>query len=78
MVVLSILTDLHSVMHRADYQYVLADEARRLGVVMRLGCDVVDVDSSEESPSVTLADGEVVRGDVIIGADGKAQFLNAS
>lgn len=38
------------------------------GATIRLGCQVVSVD--EQTPSVTLKSGEVVHGDVIIGADG--------
>lgn len=57
-------------MHRADYQRVLVDEARRLEAEIRLGCEVVDVHNRDASACVRLADGEVVEGDVIVGADG--------
>lgn len=56
-------------MHRADYQRVLVEEAERLGVEIRLGCDVVSV-KCEYPPEARLADGQVVVGDVIVGADG--------
>ena len=58
----------HYVIHRADYQTVLADEARQLGATIHLGCDVVSVDL--ERPSVVLSHGRLFSGDVVIGADG--------
>lgn len=36
--------------HRADYHKILADEARRLGVDVRLGCTVTAIDF--ETPNV--------------------------
>lgn len=57
-------------MHRADYQRVLAEEARRLGAQIRLGADVVSVDSGDDGASVTLANGERIIADVVVGADG--------
>lgn len=57
-------------MHRADYQRVLADEARRLGARFRFGADVVKIDSSDERATVTLADGEELTADIVVGADG--------
>ncbi|KAF2195636.1 FAD/NAD(P)-binding domain-containing protein [Zopfia rhizophila CBS 207.26] len=56
------------VIHRADYQRILVDEAKLLGAEIRLGANVIDVDFA--GTNVTLADGEVIKGDVIIGADG--------
>ena len=58
----------HYVIHRADYQKVLADQARRLGAHICLGCDVVSVDS--EKPSATLRNGTEHFADAVIGADG--------
>ncbi|KAG5994541.1 hypothetical protein E4U43_003212 [Claviceps pusilla] len=55
-------------LHRADYLHMLLDEARRLGVVLKSGCQVTDVDFS--APSVTLENGEVYNADLIVGADG--------
>lgn len=62
--------DVESVMHRADYQGVLADEARRLGTKFRFGADVVEVDSKDGRGSVTLASGERLTADIVVGADG--------
>lgn len=59
-----------STMHRADYQRVLVEEARRLGADIRLGCDVIDIQCGKQSPVVKLASGETITGDVIVGADG--------
>jgi salicylate hydroxylase len=56
-------------MHRADYQNVLATEARRLGAEIRLNCDVVSADC-DYPPSVVLASGERLHADIVVGADG--------
>lgn len=64
----SVLTQFCSVIHRADYQRVLVEECERLGVEVRLGTAAKDV--SFESTEVVLRNGDVVAGDVIIGADG--------
>ncbi|KJZ79729.1 hypothetical protein HIM_01198 [Hirsutella minnesotensis 3608] len=55
-------------LHRADVQSALATRAKDLGVNIRLGDEVVDVDLG--NLTVTTIDGGVIRGDVIIGADG--------
>lgn len=59
-----------SLIHRADYQRLMVAEARRLGADIRLGCSVVKVGFGPDEPCITLADGEVIIGDVVIGADG--------
>ncbi|PCH35454.1 FAD/NAD(P)-binding domain-containing protein [Wolfiporia cocos MD-104 SS10] len=53
--------------HRADLHRMLYDLAAP-HVELRLGAAVVDVDPA--APSVTLASGEVLRADVVVGADG--------
>ena len=59
------------VIHRADYQRILVEEAQRLGVKIRLSSSVTEVQfGPEDGPSVTLKDGEVVRSHVVVGADG--------
>ncbi|KAI0339159.1 FAD/NAD(P)-binding domain-containing protein [Trametopsis cervina] len=55
--------------HRADFHKLLFDLAAP-NMTLRLKSTVVSVDPGPEQPSVTLASGEVVKGDVIIGADG--------
>lgn len=55
------------VIHRAEYQILLLEEARRLGVVVRTACDVV---GASQAGSVVLRTGEEIAGDAIIGADG--------
>jgi salicylate hydroxylase len=60
----------HRIIHRADYQDALVMYAIEVGVEMRFGTEVVGVDF--ERSSVMLASGEVVEGDVVIGADGKS------
>lgn len=57
-------------MHRADYQWTLADEARRLGARFRFGADVVKIESSDGRGTVTLTPGEQLTADVVVGADG--------
>lgn len=66
------------VMHRADYQRVLANEARRLGAQIRLGADVVNVECNDECPSVSLATGERIEADVVVGADGLRSAVRTS
>ena len=73
-----ISSNLNSVMHRADYQQVLADEARRLGAEFRLDCEVIKVECNEVSPRVTLANGECLMGDVVVGADGLRSEVRTS
>ncbi|KAF2650857.1 FAD/NAD(P)-binding domain-containing protein [Lophiostoma macrostomum CBS 122681] len=59
------------VIHRADYQQVLVEEAKRLGVIIRLNAGVMDVQHERDmGAKVVLRDGEVVAADVVIGADG--------
>ncbi|KAK2591157.1 hypothetical protein QQS21_011151 [Conoideocrella luteorostrata] len=55
-------------MHRADYMSILLVEARRLGVQINLGCEVQHVEF--DTPSVTLADGQVHEAHVIVSCDG--------
>ncbi|KAI9698313.1 MAG: hypothetical protein M1820_007475 [Bogoriella megaspora] len=57
------------VIHRADLLNVLLAKARASGVQILLGSNVVSLDLS--APSITLADGKVYSGDVILGADGE-------
>jgi salicylate hydroxylase len=60
--------------HRADYQKMLLHLAEKTpGVKILFGHDVRDVQPDPEvagGPSVTLASGEVLHADLIVGADG--------
>ncbi|KZV70868.1 FAD/NAD-P-binding domain-containing protein [Peniophora sp. CONT] len=60
--------------HRADYHAMLLRLAKAApGVTVRLGAFVRDVQpdpTAEGGPSVTLASGEVIHADLIVGADG--------
>ncbi|CZR68677.1 uncharacterized protein PAC_18576 [Phialocephala subalpina] len=53
---------------REVYQRLLYDRALELGVKVKFGCKVDIIDQA--IPSITLADGEVLKADLIIGADG--------
>ncbi|ETW76283.1 hypothetical protein HETIRDRAFT_156655 [Heterobasidion irregulare TC 32-1] len=69
--------------HRADYHAMLLRLARAApNVTLRLGATVIGVDPDPASavggPSVTLASGEVVRGDLVVGADGVKSMLQAA
>lgn len=55
--------------HRAEYQRVLWEAAKKRGVTLRLGSLVVDID--EEHPAVIIKGGERIEGDLVIGADGE-------
>jgi salicylate hydroxylase len=58
-----------SVIHRGDFQIILMQALKDLGIPIRLGSRVVEVDPAF-SARVKLASGEWVEGDVIICGDG--------
>ncbi|OSX61363.1 hypothetical protein POSPLADRAFT_1144845 [Postia placenta MAD-698-R-SB12] len=58
--------------HRADLHRLLYDLVVP-HITLRLGAAVVAVDPA--APAVTLASGEVVRGDLVVGADGIKSFV---
>ncbi|QUC23763.1 uncharacterized protein UV8b_08004 [Ustilaginoidea virens] len=55
-------------LHRADYMDVLLDEAGRLGVQIKLGCEVQHVEC--HVPRVELVDGTIYHAHVVVGCDG--------
>lgn len=55
-------------LHRVDLQVALCERAKQLGVKVRLGARVADVDFA--APSVRLESEEVLTADLIIAADG--------
>ncbi|RMD42239.1 hypothetical protein DV735_g2887, partial [Chaetothyriales sp. CBS 134920] len=55
-------------LHRADLQTLLVRRATELGVDIRLQSEVVDIDFS--TATATLSGGQSVRGDVLLAADG--------
>ncbi|KAI9710804.1 MAG: hypothetical protein M1812_007352 [Candelaria pacifica] len=55
-------------LHRVDLHQTLAKRAKEVGVDVRLGVRIGKVDF--EGPSLCLGDGVVVRGDVVLAADG--------
>ncbi|KAE8421584.1 hypothetical protein BDV36DRAFT_280645 [Aspergillus pseudocaelatus] len=56
------------IIHRADYQQILFNRVKLMGVEIRFGANVNDLDV--ENTQVVLEGGETVTGDIIIGADG--------
>lgn len=54
--------------HRADLHAILHARALDVGVLFHVNSAVKEVD--ENGPFVLLRDGHIIRGDVIIGADG--------
>lgn len=60
--------------HRADFHKLLYDLVAP-HVNIRLGSTVVGCDPNPVSPSVTLGSGEVVRADLIVGADGVKSYI---
>ena len=57
--------------HRADYFNVLAEEAKRRGVLIKLGCAVRQIDCRSDAPVlVKNSAGPDIQADVVIGADG--------
>lgn len=55
---------------RETYQRLLYEAAVREGVTVRFGARVEKINDLEAGPSVTLASGERIRADLIVGADG--------
>ena len=55
-------------LHRADLQKAMVDRACELGVEVKLGVRVEDID--QKAPAVVLAGGHAIQGDAIIAADG--------
>ncbi|CAK3842277.1 FAD NAD(P)-binding domain-containing [Lecanosticta acicola] len=55
-------------LHRVDVQRTLADRARELGVEIKLGARVEDIDFDQAI--VKLASGETLQADLLVGADG--------
>ena len=56
--------------HRADYFRVLVEEAKRLGVTIRVNCAVTRINCSKAPISVAISAGPDIHADVVIGADG--------
>lgn len=68
-------------LHRADVAEAMHSRALEMGVDVRFGCPVVGIDCA--AGTVTLESGEVVEGDLVVGADGlhskaRACFLGRS
>lgn len=57
---------------RAKYQRLLYESAVELGVEVRLSSRIRSID--ESTPSITLVTGDIIEGDVVVGADGKCGF----
>lgn len=57
------------VIHRADFCRVLSTAALARGVQIRLSSNVTSISFSE--PSATLETGEIVKADLLVGADGE-------
>nr|OQO18572.1 hypothetical protein B0A51_15560 [Rachicladosporium sp. CCFEE 5018] len=55
-------------LHRVDLQRMMYDRAIELGVEVRLGARLADIDF--EKPSLTLEGGESLEADLLVGADG--------
>lgn len=58
------------VVHRADLLAALHERARALAIDVRHGVRIADISTDGASAVVTLATGELVHGDVLVGADG--------
>lgn len=62
-------------LHHSHYREMLLETARELGAETRTNAEVVEV--AEDCRSVRLASGEVLKADVIIGADGSQGICRA-
>lgn len=58
----------HWTVHRVDYQQILAAKATSLGVKIMFDAKVVEVDP--DGGTLTLANGNTLQADLIVGADG--------
>ena len=59
----------YTTIHRSTFHTILLEKATREGVVFKFGVTILNVDFSE--PAVFLSNGEICRGDFILGADGE-------
>ncbi|KAL4882173.1 hypothetical protein BJY04DRAFT_227367 [Aspergillus karnatakaensis] len=55
--------------HRCDLHGAIKEQALKTAEIYT-SCEIVEIDASSERPSVTLDDGRVFEGDLLIGADG--------
>ncbi|KAL2788798.1 hypothetical protein BJX66DRAFT_352518 [Aspergillus keveii] len=55
--------------HRADLHGALKARALKTAEI-HTGCNIIDIDISADRPAVTLDDGRVFEGDLLVGADG--------
>ena len=60
------------VIHRHDYHAILLKEARKLNAEIRLGVSVENINFAQTL--VQLGNGEILKGDIIIGADGMSNI----
>ncbi|KAL4914675.1 hypothetical protein BDW62DRAFT_204430 [Aspergillus aurantiobrunneus] len=60
--------------HRCDLHGALKEQALQRAEI-HTGCEIVAIDTSTARPSVTLDDGRVFHGDLLIGADGLQSIL---
>lgn len=56
---------------RPQLQESLMKEAVKKGIEVRFGSHVVGVDDDPQAPGVKLADGTILRADLVVGADGQ-------
>lgn len=56
--------------HRGDYHDVFLEWVRRRGIDIRMGSEVVAFEDVDPQPIVTLKNGEQLKADVIVAADG--------
>ncbi|MGE5818511.1 MAG: FAD-dependent monooxygenase, partial [Deltaproteobacteria bacterium] len=62
--------------HRADIHTLLAAKVRELKRnAIRLDCRVVGFEESDDDVKLRLADGTIVRGDLLVGADGLKSII---
>ncbi|UQC76353.1 uncharacterized protein CLUP02_17866 [Colletotrichum lupini] len=67
--------DLWMVIARPHYHGVLWSAAKEAGAELRLGTEAVAIDFKDSS--VRLGTGEIVRGDVVVGADGQSAHISS-
>ena len=60
---------LHLCVHRVDFHTCLLQQAKRLGVTVKLDCKIVNVDATK--PAVILRSGEAYEANFVLGSDGE-------
>lgn len=65
-------------LHRVDLHEALRQQAASLGITIETGCDIRSVTDAADGATVTIASGETIPSDLVVGADGLWSRVRAS